>query len=68
MQRITVATAKMAEELADRHGMARNQLMERIMLWVGRLDHESQQLVLGTLAPERAGEVARRISEHRSGA
>lgn len=62
MQRITDATATAIESLGERHGMPRNLLMERIVLWVSELDHEAQQLILGTISPDRSVAVAQRIA------
>ena len=62
MIRVTDLTVETVEQLAARHATARNLLIERIAVWVSELEHEGQQLVLGTLSPDRVSQVAAKIA------
>jgi hypothetical protein len=62
MIRVTDATVEATDSLVVRHAMSRTVLIERVVLWLANLDHESQQLILGTLSPGRVSQAAAAIA------
>lgn len=63
MVRITDKTSEAAEKLCDAHGgIPRTVLFESVIVWFAGLDHEVQQLLLGSLAPDRIPDVLRKAT------
>lgn len=61
--RIPEDTIESLKGISEKHSVSQAKLLSSVLLWLSHMSHEQQQLILGTLSPERKVEVLKTFTK-----